>query len=82
MHRMYRQANTLTQVEAMPFDAEVSVRAAHLFDIEPKAPDLTAAMIFAGDPDLEWARANPDRLLAFLYVSPRPCAALDDLLSR
>lgn len=68
----------------MPFDAEISVRAAHLLDIEPRAarsaPDLTAAMVFAGDPDREWARANPDRLLAFLYVSPRPCAALDDLL--
>jgi hypothetical protein len=33
------------------------------------------------DPDPSWAEANPDKLLAFLFVSPRPCAALDQLLT-
>ena len=33
----------------------------------------------AGDPDTDWARANPARLLAFLYVSPRPCDAVETL---
>lgn len=32
------------------------------------------------DPDPEWAERNPDRALAFLFVSPRPCAALERLL--
>ncbi len=32
------------------------------------------------DPDPDWAERNPDRALAFLYVSPRPCEALDRLL--
>lgn len=65
----------------MAFDAEISVRAAHLFCAIPtKGPDLGAAIAAAEDPAVEWAEAHPDRLLAFLYVSPRPCAALDALL--
>ena len=67
----------------MPFDAEASVRAAHLFcDIQPGQAELDAVLATPADPDLAWAEANPDRLLAFLYVSPRPCAALDALISQ
>jgi hypothetical protein len=29
----------------------------------------------------EWAEADADELLKFLYVSPRPCEALDRLLT-
>jgi hypothetical protein len=66
----------------MPFDAEASVRAAHLFcDIRPVGPDLGAVIAAAADPEVDWARNDPDRLVAFLFVSPRPCAALDALLS-
>jgi hypothetical protein len=68
----------------MAFDAEAPVREAQFvlkpLPAEPVTPDLGVAMVFAPDPDLEWAQHNPDRLLAFLYVSPRPCAALDALL--
>jgi hypothetical protein len=34
----------------------------------------------AGVPDRTWAAANPEALLAFLFVAPQPCEALDDLL--
>ena len=34
----------------------------------------------APDPSLDWARSHPEALLRFLFVSPRPCEALDDLL--
>ena len=34
----------------------------------------------APDPDPALAFEDPDRLLAFLYVSPRPCLALDRIL--
>lgn len=61
----------------MAFDAEAPVRAAQLFCAITPDADLAAAP----DPDVDWARRNPDRLLALLYVSPRPCAALDALLS-
>lgn len=69
----------------MAFDAEAPARTAHILCAIPAptsitSPDLSAAIVFAGDPDVEWATRHPDRLLAFLYVSPRPCAALDALL--
>jgi hypothetical protein len=32
------------------------------------------------DPQPDWVAANPDRALAFFYVSPRPCAALERLM--
>lgn len=32
-------------------------------------------------PDADWARSNPDRMLAFLFVAPRDCVAVDQLLA-
>ncbi len=57
----------------MPFDAELPIRAS---DSLRRSCPVEAAP----DPAPELADADPDRLLAFLYVSPRPCAALDALL--
>jgi hypothetical protein len=54
----------------MPFDAELPI--SHTLTFAPAA--------VVADPAPEMALADPDRLLAFLYVSPRPCAALDALL--
>lgn len=34
----------------------------------------------ASDPSPQWARQHPDDLLRFLFVSPRPCEAVDELL--
>ena len=33
------------------------------------------------DPDAGWAARNPDRALLFLFVSPRDCGALDELMA-
>ena len=33
------------------------------------------------DPEAGWAARNPDRALVFLYVSPRACGALDELMA-
>ena len=63
----------------MPFDAEASVRADDLFRAIPQT-DLGEAIVLAADPSPELAAADPARLLAYLFVSPRPCAALDALL--
>ena len=41
---------------------------------------LGALIRHAPDPDPTLATRHPDRLLAFLFVSPRPCAALDRLV--
>ncbi|GAC1578163.1 MAG: hypothetical protein NVS3B5_10600 [Sphingomicrobium sp.] len=37
---------------------------------------------FANVPDLDpdWAQRNPERAMAWLFVTPRPCQALDRLL--
>ncbi len=57
----------------MPFDAELPIRAGD--SLRPSCPVEAAP-----DPAPGLADADPDRLLAFLYVSPRPCPALDALL--
>lgn len=33
------------------------------------------------DPEAGWATRNPNRALAFLFVSPRDCRAVDELLA-
>ena len=33
------------------------------------------------DPEAGWARRNPERAMAFLFVSPRDCGAVDELLA-
>jgi hypothetical protein len=45
------------------------------------AYDSVSAFGNIPDPDPAWAKRNPDRALALLYVSPRPCEALDRLLN-
>jgi len=57
----------------MPFDAELPIQ----IIVSQAAP----AAVEAADPAPELAMSDPSRLLAFLYVSPRPCAALDALLA-
>lgn len=50
----------------------------------PRAVDATAvASWFANVPDLDpdWAERNPARAMAWLFVTPRPCEALERLLS-
>ena len=42
--------------------------------------DMGVLIDHAPDPDPALAIDNPERLLAFLFVSPRPCAAIDRLL--
>jgi len=33
------------------------------------------------DPQAGWASRNPDRAMTFLYVSPRDCGALEELMA-
>jgi hypothetical protein len=47
----------------------------------PVVPREAALVDRAPDPEPGWATRNPDRALAFLFVSPRPCAALDELMA-
>ena len=61
----------------MPFDAAAEP-VVHAF---PPSAELSAAFAAARQPDAAWAAANPDRALAFLFVAPQPCEALDALLA-
>jgi hypothetical protein len=33
------------------------------------------------DPEAGWALRNPERAMLFLYVSPRACGAVDELMA-
>ncbi len=33
------------------------------------------------DPEAGWATRNPERAMLFLFVSPRDCGAVDELLA-
>ena len=48
--------------------------------------DATAALPHAdfrtpADPEAGWAARNPERAMVFLFVSPRDCGALDELMA-
>lgn len=61
----------------MPFDT-ARIEFPHAF--AAPAADLASAFD-AEAPTGGEALANPDAALAFLFLSPRPCAALDALLA-
>ena len=62
----------------MPFDAEFVPELA----ASPAQRLAERLMGPLADPDPTWAAREPARLLAFLYVSPRPCEALDALIDQ
>ena len=62
----------------MPFDVADHAPVVHAF---ARGAELSAAFEAAARPDAAWAAANPDRALAFLFVCPQPCEALDELLA-
>lgn len=50
------------------------------------AKDAAAAPLMprhedVADPEAGWASRNPERAMAFLFVSPRDCGAVDELLA-
>jgi len=61
-----------------------------MFDSRSSATEMlidTAAALPHGDfrtpaaPEAGWAARNPDRAMLFLFVSPRDCGALDELMA-
>ena len=62
----------------MPFDAGFPAPTA---DAAGKFVSIAKLVDDAQDPDPHWAQGNPDRMLAFLFVAPRDCAAVDQLLA-
>ena len=67
----------------MTFEAHAAAFAA---DVElafeaPKGRAAFPAHEDVADPEAGWATRNPNRALAFLFVTPRNCAALDELMA-
>ena len=60
------------------FDARTATAHADLdTDAAPAAADFRTP----ADPEAGWASRNPDRALLFLFVSPRDCGALEELMA-
>jgi len=66
------EAPSAALVADVDFVAEPAVTA----PVRPPFPANDVA-----DPQAGWASRNPDRALLFLFVTPRDCAALDELMA-
>lgn len=68
----------------MSFEATAAAMIADVETFRESAP-APIALAFAAndpaDPETGWATRNPERALAFLFVSPRDCAAIDELMA-
>ena len=67
----------------MTFEAHAAAFAADVDHAsEPRQPrSAFPAHEEVADPEAGWATRNPSRALAFLFVTPRDCAALDELMA-
>jgi hypothetical protein len=50
-------------------------------DFDTMIAPRTADFRTPADPEAGWASRNPDRALLFLFVSPRDCGALEELMA-
>ncbi len=64
----------------MPFDAGFPAPAPAA-DTAGRFVSIAKLIDGARDPEPHWAQSNPDRMLAFLFVAPRDCDAVDQLLA-
>ena len=66
----------------MTFEAQAAAFTADVeFAMEKPQARAIPAHADVADPEAGWAARNPARALAFLYVTPRDCAALDELMA-
>lgn len=66
----------------MTFEAHSTAFASD--DVEISAEPSSAfrfARQVAGEPEAGWASRNPARAMALLFVNPRDCAMVDELLA-
>ena len=63
---------------------EATALAADIDTFADFAPARVAVLFPANDPadpEAGWAARNPERAMLFLFVSPRDCAAVDELMA-
>ena len=66
------EAGAVAFADAVPFEFD-----AFAAGLRPALP----AHAEVADPEAGWAARNPAKALAFLYVSPRDCGAVDELMA-
>ena len=49
--------------------------------LDPRTSQAAANFRTPADPEAGWAGRNPDRAMLFLYVTPRDCGALEELMA-
>ncbi len=69
----------------MVYEAQSAALVAE-FDVEvepvSQAPAITPFPANdVADPEAGWATRNPNRAMLFLFVTPRDCAAVDELMA-
>jgi hypothetical protein len=62
----------------MTFEAQAATFGADIDDNVSAAP---ADFRTPADPEAGWASRNPDRATLFLFVTPRDCGAVEELMA-
>lgn len=68
----------------MTFEAATALAFDAAHDEFFAAPTLALRTLPANDPadpEAGWAARNPERAMIFLFVTPRDCAAVDELMA-
>jgi len=60
------------------FEAQTAPFAA---EVDTDTGDSLADFRTPADPEAGWASRNPERALLFLFVSPRACGAVEELMA-
>ena len=55
--------------------------AAVLANHQASSPVAVADFRTPADPEAGWAARNPDRAMLFLFVTPRDCGAVEELMA-
>jgi hypothetical protein len=76
--QLMRGKLTAFQEEEIMFTAEAAATGA---EIDLIAAPQNADFRTPADPQAGWAARNPDRAMLFLYVTPRDCGALEELMA-
>jgi hypothetical protein len=67
----------LQEVVSMTFEAQAAAFGAEIEDCSIASADFRTP----ADPAAGWAARNPDRALLFLFVTPRDCGAVEELMA-
>jgi hypothetical protein len=75
---MREEAIPFKRFRTMTFQAGAAATSADFYiKSEPAAADFRTP----ADPEAGWATRNPERALLFLFVSPRDCGAVEELMA-